>query len=104
MPPEKVFPPRGVYATVTELDGKRFPGMSNFGVKPTVEADAPPSCETHLLRERGNWYGSVCRLTFLKYIRPEQAFSDLEHLRGQLERDRDGIREFFAEHPEAELT
>lgn len=95
MPPEKVFPPRGVYATVTELEGQRYPGMSNFGVKPTVEKDAPPACETHLLTGHGNWHGTSCRLQFLQFIRPEKTFSDVEHLREQLESDQEQITRIF---------
>nr|MBQ6242131.1 riboflavin biosynthesis protein RibF [Lachnospiraceae bacterium] len=97
MPPEKVFPPRGVYATVAELSGEHFPGMSNFGVKPTVEKDAPPACEAHLFGLHGSRHGELCRLQFLRFIRPETAFADVDELRAQLARDKEQITRFFEE-------
>ena len=96
MPPEKVFPPFGVYASLTETNEGLHPGMSNFGTKPTVEKDGIPAIETNLLDENANRYGCLCRLQLLSFIRPEQAFSSLEALKEQLQKDREQVRVFFS--------
>jgi riboflavin kinase/FMN adenylyltransferase len=77
------------------MDGGRFPGMSNFGVKPTVEKDAPPAWEAHLFGVHQSRHGELCRLQFLRYIRPETVFPDVEALRAQLARDEERIKRFF---------
>ena len=99
MPPEKVFPPFGVYASLTETNEGLHPGMSNFGTKPTVEKDGIPAIETNLLDEDANRYGCLCRLQLLSFIRPEQAFSSLDDLKEQLQKDRQKTIHFFKAVP-----
>jgi riboflavin kinase/FMN adenylyltransferase len=45
---EKLLPPSGVYATVTVIDNKEYPGVTNIGVKPTVTDEKKIGVETHL--------------------------------------------------------
>ncbi len=96
MPPEKVFPPFGVYASLTETEEGIHPGMSNFGIKPTVEREGLPAIETHLLDENLNRYGCLCRQQLLSYIRPEQTFSSLDALTAQLKQDKEQLLAYFS--------
>ncbi|MBP3729146.1 MAG: bifunctional riboflavin kinase/FAD synthetase, partial [Lachnospiraceae bacterium] len=96
MPPEKVFPPFGVYASLTETEEAAHPGMSNFGIKPTVEKEGIPAIETHLLDENLNRYGCLCRQQLLRFIRPEQAFSSLDALKAQLKQDKEQLLAYFS--------
>ena len=37
IPPQMVLPRFGVYATMAQVDGKTYAGVTNIGVRPTVE-------------------------------------------------------------------
>lgn len=78
---------RGVYATVCEIDGKKYPAVSNVGVRPTVEDGAFVNCESYLLDFDGDLYGKIVTTSFLFYLRPEKKFPDRESLYRQIEED-----------------
>ena len=86
LPPEKVVPPRGVYATLVrwERDGRirLSPGVSNLGSRPTLGGAADDvTLETHLFDSPGDLYGSSIAVRMLSFIRPENRFGSLEELR-----------------------
>ncbi|MCL2361911.1 MAG: riboflavin biosynthesis protein RibF [Defluviitaleaceae bacterium] len=86
---DKFLPTDGVYATRTFFDGVSYKGITNIGVRPTVEgADAPRSVETYLLDYcGGDLYGKDIRTEFLCFIRPERRFENLEALKAQIHED-----------------
>jgi len=88
-PEEKFLLADGVYATGTIVDGRQYKGITNIGLRPTVEgANAPRSVETYLLDfEGGELYGKNIKTEFLDFIRPEQRFESLEALKAQIARD-----------------
>ena len=78
-----------MYATRVYTPDGVFPGVSNVGVRPTVDGSAHPrpNCETYVIGFSGNLYGRSIRVDFLEYLRPEQKFSDLDALRAAIARD-----------------
>lgn len=92
---EKLLPPRGVYATRTTIDGKEYIGMTNIGVRPTVGEQKLPWIETNLFDFGRECYGLGVSTSFYHYLRPEQRFESVEHLRAQLEQDKEEIRRYF---------
>ena len=87
--PLKLVPGNGVYAVEVEVDGRRFRGMCNIGVRPTVGGTFR-TIETHILDGFDeDIYGLPIRLRFLRKIRDERRFPSLEALRDQLCLDRD---------------
>ena len=88
LPPEdKLLPPFGVYISETEWKGRRYPGITNVGCKPTVEGENPIGVETHLFDVSEDLYGEKVRVSFLKHVRPEQRFPSLESLKEQMKHD-----------------
>lgn len=85
-PPGFVEPLRGVYASVSRVEGKWYPSVTNFGVKPTVGAPAP-LFETWIPEWSGDLYGQHIEVAMLSFMRPEQKFSDLDLLRSQILHD-----------------
>jgi riboflavin kinase/FMN adenylyltransferase len=83
----ELVPPHGVYATVAGTAEGFQPAVTNIGVRPTFEAGAAASIETHLLRGGRDLYGSRLRLYFLQRIRDEQAFASPAELAARIERD-----------------
>ena len=98
IPPEgHLVPAYGVYAARVKVDDKIFPAVTNVGVRPTVDVNGSVTVESHLLDEKLGLYGETCRVEFLKMLRPERRFDDLEALRCQILRDAEEARSYFAQ-------
>lgn len=93
-----LVPANGVYAVSVELpDGSTHPGMLNIGHRPTVDRpDAPRSLEVHIMDYKGDLYGKIVTLQFIKYLRPERSFPSIEALRDQLSADAAQVRSLFS--------
>ena len=86
--PEGFVQPRfGVYVSLVELDGARYYGVTNVGVKPTVGSDGVVS-ETWIPGFSGNLYDRTVTVSLLHFLRPERKFSGLDALREQIGQDR----------------
>ena len=83
----------GVYATLTVIDGKSYPGITNIGLRPTVSSDNKTrSVETHLfnfpkMESVQEFYGRQIKTEFLRFIRPEKKFASLDELKAQIAKD-----------------
>lgn len=84
----RVVPKHGVYATLTEVDGKVYRSVSNIGIKPTISGSREPLCETHIIGLSEDLYGKNIRVSFLEFLRPEVKFSGLDELKKQIALDR----------------
>lgn len=82
-----IHPRRGVYITQCAHGGREYTGITNIGVRPSVESDGHVNCETHLLDFSGDLYGQTVRVSFARYLREEQKFPSLDGLQAQLYRD-----------------
>ncbi|ADR36463.1 FMN adenylyltransferase; riboflavin kinase [Oceanithermus profundus DSM 14977] len=91
--PGKVLP-RGVFAARTWVAERAYPAVVNVGTRPTVRGSGL-RLEAHLIGFSGELYGHELRLVFLKKLRDERAFEDLEALRSQIARDLEAARRFF---------
>lgn len=90
-----VMPRYGVYATRVLINGKKFNGVANVGIKPTVGSDKP-LVEVHLLNcEDKELYLKKAQVEFLKFIRVEQSFENLECLAEQINEDIKCAEEYF---------
>ena len=87
-PPDFLIPLYGVYASFTEIDGQRFPSVTNIGVKPTVGSSVPLR-ETWIIGYSGDLYGRFVRVSLVSYIRGECKFSSIEMLRQSIHNDCD---------------
>lgn len=93
-PKGKIVPAHGVYASVCRIDDRSVCGVSNIGLRPTVEAAEPAgengcrvNCETYLLDFHDTVYGKTVRLSFLQKLRGEIKFSDVNRLRAAIAAD-----------------
>ena len=90
------LPAFGVYACYLETSGGIFPAVVNVGRHPTLP-EGHVTVEAHVLDEFLSLYGRNVRLTFLKFMRPEQKFDSIETLRAQIAHDADDCRTYFAQ-------
>jgi riboflavin kinase/FMN adenylyltransferase len=84
--PQQALPGNGIYATIAQVDGKRFPAATNIGIRPTF-GEREKTVETHLLNYKGDLYGKDMRLDFVQKLRDEQRFPSSEELKAQIEKD-----------------
>lgn len=85
---KKVIPRIGVYAVWTRVDSNYYPGMMNIGERPTFEGDEL-TMEVHIFSFDENIYGKEVQIQFVERIRDEKQFEGINHLKEQLDRDRE---------------
>ncbi len=79
--------PRGVFAVLVYLNGKKYKGICNIGIKPTVAINSLPTVETFIFNFNKDIYGKILRVEFLQKIRDEKRFSGLDELTEQINND-----------------
>ena len=84
---EKIIPRRGVYATHVRIGTRRYRGVCNIGIRPTVSSDMKESIEVHILDLNRDIYGEEIVIYFDRRIRDEKHFESKEALIAQIERD-----------------
>ncbi len=90
------FPPNGVYAAEAKVDGELHRGVINLGVRPTVSGGKSERVlEIHLFDFDRDIYGRDIEVRFLKFLRPEKKFENLDALVAQIRRDAEEARELF---------
>lgn len=92
--PERVLPMVGVYATWAVVGGERKMAVTNIGVRPTFENEPVlPRVETHVLDYDRDLYGQTVALEFIKHLRHEQRFPNVQALLDQIHQDVQQARE-----------
>ncbi len=94
-PSGKLVPLHGIYASLVTIDGKKYVGASNIGVRPTVDSSDRVNCETHILGFSDWVYGKTVRVELFKRLRGEMKFSDVDALKTQIERDSNTALDYF---------
>lgn len=95
-PPDRLIPAHGVYATRVHTPEGIFTGVSNIGLRPTVENTPTANCETNILDYDGDLYGQLIRVELWDYLRPEQRFPNTALLRDAVLRDAERARELLS--------
>ncbi|WP_314078351.1 bifunctional riboflavin kinase/FAD synthetase [Hoylesella pleuritidis] len=90
----QLLPQIGVYATRVRIEGEceLHPAMTSVGTRPTFDGTRL-SVETYILDFDADLYGRKIEVAFLKRIRGEKKFADLQQLRTQMADDERCIRE-----------
>lgn len=92
---QKLLPPSGVYATVTVIDGKEYPGVTNIGIKPTVSDEKRVGVETHLFDFNKDVYGKNVVTELISFIRPEKRFASIEDMLTAIKKDCEYAKSLF---------
>jgi len=83
----KLIAANGVYASKIEIKGQFFNGMSNIGVRPTLNGK-DLTIEVNIFDFNRDIYGETISIFFVDRIRDEKRFENLTELKKQLQRDR----------------
>lgn len=85
-PGNHILPKKGVYAVDVIFNNKTYLGISNFGLRPTVNG-TKLLLETHLFNFDQEIYGKELTVRFHTFIRPEVKFSNFKELTKQIKKD-----------------
>lgn len=84
---DRLMPKYGVYASRVETSMGTFSGITNIGLRPTVNKGEDVTVETYLPGFSGDLYDERIRVSLMDFIRPEQKFDSVEHLQEQMQKD-----------------
>ena len=78
----------GVYAVkvLRNKNSKYLKGIANLGYRPTFN-QKKILLEVHLFNFSGNLYNKHLTVNFLKFIRKEKKFKDVDELKSQIKKD-----------------
>ena len=82
----KLIPAEGIYAVTVIHEGKTFGGMLYIGTRPTL-GGSKQSIEVNIFNFIQQIYGQSLKVNFIRMLRPDIKFNDLEELRQQLYKD-----------------
>jgi len=94
--PQQALPGDGIYATIADVDGRRFASATYVGARPTF-GDMRRTVEAYLLNYEGDLYGRELKLEFVQKVRDEQRFASAEELKRQIDRDVREVRAILGE-------
>lgn len=83
----KALPPFGVYLSRIHLGNESYYGITNIGVKPTVDQEKICGVETHIFDYSGDLYDQMIEVELLRFCRPEMKFGSLDALVKQMKQD-----------------
>lgn len=93
----KIRPAQGVYAVEVAYKGHLYKGMLNIGSNPTVKSDNNISVEVHILNFDKSIYQETLEVFFIKRIREEIKFENIQALKNQLENDKKIVEALLSE-------
>ncbi|MDZ7648770.1 MAG: riboflavin biosynthesis protein RibF [Cytophagales bacterium] len=85
---DKLVPAEGIYVVQVVYEKKVFGGMLYIGNRPTVDGSRR-SIEVNIFEFDREIYGETIQLLFIKLLRADSKFSDLESLKNQLQIDKE---------------
>jgi riboflavin kinase/FMN adenylyltransferase len=95
-----LIPANGIYATWSWWKRKRFPSVTNIGLRPTFNmVGLKPTIEPFFVDFDQDLYNEILTLEFLKYLRPEEKFSTIEDLKRKIHQDVENANEVFSHAP-----
>lgn len=92
---KKLILKNGIYATLCHVDGKEYMGVTNVGVRPTVDDNGHKNIETFIIDFDGDCYDKTIKIEFMARIRDEMKFDDVESLKQQILKDIEKTKQIF---------
>jgi riboflavin kinase/FMN adenylyltransferase len=85
---DKLIPKIGVYAVNVINKGVTYKGMLNIGTNPTTDFDNKVKIEVNIFDFDQDIYGETLKVEFVKWIRNEEKFANLDELNQALANDK----------------
>lgn len=94
--PEMDLPDFGVYAAKVLVKDKEYIGVTNVGLRPTVDDEERVSVETYIIDFADDIYGERICLQLYKLLRKQRKFDSMSLLREQLLADCAETKKYFS--------
>lgn len=96
---QKLIPSDGVYACKCHFNGRKYSGMVNIGIRPTI-SDNPDNrtIEAHLFDFNEDIYNQRLEIVLIAKVREEKKFASIDELKIQLNADEKYVRNLLAHH------
>ena len=85
---EYLIPKTGVYVTMTKVGDVWYKSMSSVGHNPTLNCRVDVSVESHIFDFDQEIYGEVIEMKFIKRLRDELKFTNVEDLIRKIDQDK----------------
>jgi riboflavin kinase/FMN adenylyltransferase len=83
----KLLPVNGVYIVYSFINGTKYWGIANIGVRPTLTNDTKPTLEVYYLDFNDDLYNQELEVNLVDYIRNEKKFDNTDELVEQIKKD-----------------
>lgn len=91
-----ILPLKGVYFCTTYLKNKKYPTITNVGLRPTFQHSGQQVLiEAHILEKLEDFYNEEITVEFHEFLRKEQRFENKEYLVKQIKEDMKEAGKFF---------
>jgi len=80
------LPKLGVYAVKVEFKNFKKKGIANLGYRPTFNGKTL-LLEVNIFGIKANLYKKILKVSFIKFIRPEKKFKNINELKNQIKKD-----------------
>lgn len=91
---KQILPKEGVYATYVSIEGNTYIGATSIGKNPTFSAENV-SVETFILDYDGNLYDKKIGIAFVKSIREQIRFNNIDDLKNQMRLDVENVKKYL---------
>lgn len=101
VPPERLIPANGVYATFVQHPAtkQRWPSVTNVGVRPSFDGQEH-TVEAYIFDFNRDIYGQSFTLEFVERLRPEKKFNGIDELVAQITQDARQAQALLKDEPE----
>jgi len=93
---EKMIPKIGVYFVEVEVNQVNYFGMMNIGLNPTTDEDNKIKLEVHMFDFNQDIYHHNIKLSFIKFLRDEKKFENLNALKDALHQDKENCLQLIS--------
>ena len=81
-----VLPKFGVYSVGVDINNFKRRGIANIGLRPTFK-EKNLLLEVNIFGIKANLYNKIIKVRFIKFIRPEKKFKNINELKIQIKKD-----------------
>ena len=97
--PQKILPADGVYAVRVRVEQTMYAGVTNIGVRPTLDGTKHLT-EVYVLDMQRDLYGKELEVQFMARLREERRFAGVEALKTQIAADVQQARVLLGQYAE----
>ena len=80
------IPKLGVYSVWVQIDNLKKKGIANIGYRPTFSGKSL-LLEVNIFGIKRNLYKKILKISFIKFIRAEKKFKNINQLKVQIKKD-----------------